>query len=468
MDARYGIWSGRFNIIHNGQDSVLKKLINQYDTICIDIMNPTPGEPDWKAIDNNEKYSKENNPLTYFQRLYLWSIVVKHYSIEAIIVPHWPPLKEFYLEKTFLPPKNFREWIIPKLRYSEQKAKDLMYVGERVNQLDIDPTFSNYSSSHLIKEISINSPELKASIPRSIFNQTKQLLEKNSINESFLIIPILKDTIDPRLICSGIQRYCDTGDCPIFSPVVDIGNCENWWEHESLNNDYFSFFQKYEIINQIMHYIEINDYYVVPILKKGNHCYRIDEFLPKNRIWLFKEGTNTDNIFQEYYISESVILDKQLNYNYKMFLDVSDQISTLFFKHNYYLYNNSKRKDNNNMPKYDFRNATIHGDVVDGDKISTYYNTLSNKDLSGLLDELLKTNDIQSYETLFSYADEKAKNMSEEEQKKTVEDTVKKHIDTEAKKKGFLRKIKEAPFDITKSVIGGLILHVVKALIFGV
>ena len=79
MNTRYGIWSGRFNIIHNGQESVLKKLINQYDTICIDIMNPTPGEPDWKTIDNNEKYSKENNPLTYFQRLYLWSIVVRYY-----------------------------------------------------------------------------------------------------------------------------------------------------------------------------------------------------------------------------------------------------------------------------------------------------------------------------------------------------------------------------------------------------
>ena len=26
MNTRYGIWSGRFNIIHNGQESVLKKL----------------------------------------------------------------------------------------------------------------------------------------------------------------------------------------------------------------------------------------------------------------------------------------------------------------------------------------------------------------------------------------------------------------------------------------------------------
>ena len=469
MNTRYGIWSGRFNIIHNGQESVLKKLINQYDTICIDIMNPTPGEPDWKTIDNNEKYSKENNPLTYFQRLYLWSIVVRYYSVEAIIVPHWPPLKNICLEKTFLPPKNHREWIIPNLRYSEQKAKDLLILGERVNQLDIDPSFSNYSSSHMIKEYGINTTELKSSIPRSVFNQTINFLEKKSINKSFLIIPILEDTIDPRLICCGIQRYCDIGDCPIFSPVVDIGDCENWWEHESLNNDYFSFFQKYKIIKQIMHYIEINDYYVIPILKKGNHCYRIDDFLPQKRTWLFKEGTNTNNIFQEYYNSESVIFDKQLNYNNKLFLDVSDQISKIFYKQNYHLFYHEKRKDENNMPYNDFNGATLNigGDFVAHDK-NTYISNLSTKDLPGVLDEIFKTDNLKSFETLFAFADEKAKNMTEEEQKSTVEISLKKHIDTEEKKNGFLQKIKEAPFDIAKSVVGGLILHAIKILVFGV
>ena len=42
-----------------------------------------------------------------------------------------------------------------------------------------------------------------------------------------------------------------------------------------------------------------------------------------------------------------------------------------------------------------------------------------------------KTKDIHNYETLFSYAEKKEKSMSKEEQKKTVEDSVKKHIDTE-------------------------------------
>ncbi len=471
MNTQYGIWSGRFNIIHNGQESVLKKIINQYDTICIDIMNPTPGEPDWETIDNNEKYSKENNPLSYFQRLYLWSALLRYYSIEAVIVPHWPPLKSLDFENTFLPPKSSREWIIPKLKDSEYKASFFIKLREKIRYYDVDPYSSSLNTSELINNFRNDDNALRTKIPKTVLYQTEKFLRNELFNDNFIVVPILSDEIDSRLICQGIQHYCDTGDNIIFSPVVEVENNNNWWKNESKKNGFFSFFQKYEILSEIMHNIEIYDYYVIPILKKGNKCYKIEDFFPdlEKIKWLFKRGINTDRIFNDYY-SLDVINYTSKDIDDNRFLDIAVRLYSAFCERRYYLYQKEESEENK-MAKYDFRGANFGGDFIEtlqGNKTTINSKPINQLSADELLDEVFKTDDPNSLKDLLLYIDEKTKDMNEKEQKKTVEDSVKKHIDTESKKKGFLKKIEEAPFDITKSVIGGLILHAIKALIFGV
>ena len=471
--GEYGIWGGRFQIIHIGHEFVLKYVSEHYLNVCIGIVNPIPSCPPCD-IKEHDKFLVDKNPLSYFERVYLWDILLKHHNIDAVIVPHWHPRKSLALEWTFLPqPKNKRTWIIPNLIGEDVKILDFEKADETVEVLEIPADIKLIHSSELRRFFN------EKYIPETIRNETKNIVNDGEISQKYIIVPILGDDINPLLLCGGIQLSFDKGCSIIFSPVVKVGKDEIWWNSRSIDDDYFTFYQKHEIINKLMHEVEFYDFLVIPFIVQNDLCNSeiIASFFPKQkyRSWLFLDGINCsphgishDKIFKDFRFEEIIRIKQSLIPN-SYFLDISCLKSKLFLQMNYpYSYEKKERKDENSMPKYDFRNATIHGDVVDGDKNTTYYNTLCNKDLSGLLDELLKTKDIHNYETLFSYADEKAKSMSKEEQKKTVEDSVKKHIDTESKRDGFLKKIKEAPFDITKSVIGGLILHAIKTLIFGV
>ena len=472
-DYNYGIWDGRFNIIHNGQEHVLMKVLNEYNNICIGIVNPTPGEPPWEPL-NNEKYSKEKNPLTYFQRVYLWNILLRHYCREAVIVPHWPPLNSLVLEKTFLPsPKNSRQWIIPELRNSMYKAKDLKDAGENVRSFDIAPHFANTSASHLIDSFKTNRDDLQSSIPKVILNQTIKFLNGENLNEEFIIIPILQDNINPILICKGIQCSCDKGKTLIFSPVVDVNDGDEWWKLSPPKAGCFSFFKKYEIINKIMNHLRFYDYYVIPILKKGNSCYRVEDFLPPNRSWIFLDGCNTDEIFDEIYSEIGVIEVDCNDVNNNQYMNMALYLNEIFLEQKYNLHSQNQRngKDESNMSKYDFSHATINGPVIDrveGDSKYTQKNGLANSSLENILSIILTEAKAQDYELLFSCADERIKDVTVPNRERIVNENVKKHIDTEEKKKSLLEKIKNAAFDISKSVVGGILLQALKGLVFGV
>ena len=105
----YGIWGGRFRIIHNGHDYMLKHISENYEHICIGIVNPNPKIPPCE-IKEHDKFIIDRNPFTYFQRAYLWDLLLKSYNIDAVIVPHWHPRKSLKLEESmFLPPKISRE-----------------------------------------------------------------------------------------------------------------------------------------------------------------------------------------------------------------------------------------------------------------------------------------------------------------------------------------------------------------------
>jgi len=76
--------------------------------------------------------------------------------------------------------------------------------------------------------------------------------------------------------------------------------------------------------------------------------------------------------------------------------------------------------------------------------------------------------DSSNYERLFSHADVIfSKNYDESEYYEIIREVVDKDIDSEIKKQSFLEKVAKSAFDIGKSIIGGILLQIVKNKVFG-
>jgi len=282
--GEYGIWGGRFQIIHIGHEFVLKYVAEHYSNVCIGIVNPIPRCPPCD-IREHDNFLVDKNPLSYFERAYLWNILLKHHDIDAVIVPHWHPRKSLALEWTFLPqPKNKRTWIIPNLNGEDVKILDFEHANETVEVLEIPADIKLIHSSELRRFFN------EKYIPETIRNETNIVLN-GDIPQKYIIVPILGDDINPLLLCGGIQLSIDKGCIIIFSPVVKVGQDEMWWNSRSIDDDYFTFYQKHEIINKLMHEVEFYNFLVTPFIVQNDSCNLeiIDSFFPKQkyRSWLF-------------------------------------------------------------------------------------------------------------------------------------------------------------------------------------
>ena len=99
-EMKYGIWAGKFQIIQRGHEHVMVYVSENYQQVCIGIINPDP-----EKLIRNMQYERmcKKNPFTYFQRAYLWNKLLRYHSTIAVIVPHWQPRLSLRLESTFLP-----------------------------------------------------------------------------------------------------------------------------------------------------------------------------------------------------------------------------------------------------------------------------------------------------------------------------------------------------------------------------
>lgn len=307
--AKYGIWSGRFQIIHKGQEFVLQYVDKNYPNVCIGIVNPIPSDPAWD-VKEHEEFEISRNPFTYFQRVYLWNLLLRHLSIEAVIVPHWFPRKSLQLELTFLPYyQRSREWVFPNLQGEECKINDFEKAGERVRLMTNEEPddLKAINSFHIKRMFDKRDKNFKADIPEVIQLKTEIFLKKEELDEDFIIIPILGDNLHPLLICGGIQLRFDINRKLIFAPVVHVQNSDNWWKFESKGDGYFTFYQKHEIINSIMKSIHFYDYMVVPIILKNNKCEKIEAFLPdtSKRSWFLIRKVNRINAFKQFQLEKN-------------------------------------------------------------------------------------------------------------------------------------------------------------------
>lgn len=474
--AKYGIWGGRFQIIHKGHEFVLQYVAKHYPNVCIGIVNPNPAFPAWNTLEH-EKFEPKRNPFTYFQRAYLWNLLLRYHSIEAVIVPHWHPRKSLELESTFLPyPQKSREWVIPYLSGEEYKIEDFENAGEIVCILyDEEPAELKLIHASEIRHLFCNgNNHFKAYIPEKIQLATEKFLKGENLDEQFIIVPILKDNLHPLLICGGIQLAFDTNKKLIFAPVVYVRDEDKWWRVKPIE-DYFTFYQKYEMINIVMKGLQFYDYMVLPIIVKNNQCEAIDAFMPDSnrRTWFFINRINSSSVFKQIRSEEILTIDTKTVSN-DIYVNVFISITDLYNQRHYFdnFFNDDESEGDDQMSKYDLSNVKantvniVEGNIEGGVHSNTYVDT-EYSSAEDIIAGILKTSNEAQFKELLQKADETLANKSQSETQRIIEDTVKKHIDSAEKKNLFLQKVKQFTFNISNSIVAGLLLQVIKNLVFG-
>lgn len=470
---KYGIWGGRFQIIHKGHEHVLHYVAKNYSHVCIGIVNPDPNTPAW-SVAEHEKFDPQKNPFTYFQRAYLWNKLIKHYNIEAVIVPHWHPRKSLNIEFTFLPqPKKSREWIIPFIGDEEYKIKDFRDAGENVFELREESNDLKVIHASEIRRLFDNrDTSYKIDIPKILQSKTEEFLMKKEFCEQFIVIPILNDNLNPLLICGAIQLSFQYNKNLIFAPVVNVQNKEEWWKFKPID-DYFTFYEKHEMINCIMKSLNFHDYMVLPIIMKEHRCQLINTFLPDSdsRSWGFIKGINTDSGFKQF-LREEIIEISTENIDNEIYIEVYSSLFDLYNRKHYYddLFNDDeKNSEEKNMSKNDFSHANIgiinmpEGDINLNNQTANNIDPINKESI--IADILTSKNEVEFKASVIK-ADAIFQNTSKIEIKKIIENIVNEQIDSEEKKTSFLKKFKVSALDISKSIIAGLLLQAIKNVVF--
>jgi len=476
--GKYGIWGGRFQIIHKGHEYVLDYVAKHYSNVCIGIVNPNPKIPPCSVLEH-EKFLPEKNPLTYFQRVYLWNRLLKHHSINAVIVPHWHPRKSLKLEGTFLPqPKGQREWIIPFLPGEEYKIQDFKDAGEIVRELhEIPNDIQVIHSSNIKRLFDEKNRSFKSGIPEELLKVTQQLLNGESINEKYIIVPILGDNIHPLLICGGIQLALETGYRIIFAPTVKVAKEKEWWNYTSDEQDYFTFYQKHEMINVIMQALNFYDYLVIPIIINNGIC-EIESFFPESnfRAWFFVNEINTNTVFKQFRYEEIMTIKKD---------KISDEVLILVYNLRIGLFKNHHYYDNyfseNESEVTAMNNNNFYGPTKGNQQINVFNEKVldgvhqhnNNKDsapesLAEGIVLILNKDENDDIQKLIKKTDALLQKETEEQGVKVIEETVKSQVDSNKKKKAVIEKLKSFAVKAGESIIIGLLLKAVNALVFGI
>ena len=493
-DAQYGIWGGRFQVIHKGHEFVLEYAAKNYKNICIGIVNPNLDCPPC-TVKEHEKFAKSENPFTYFQRAYLWDLLLKHHGINAVIVPHWHPRKSLELEATFLPPKGEREWIIPHIHDEIFKIEDFENRREKVFcDFNLPVELTNICASKIRKWFTEKHSDFTCDIPQAILTETENFLNGNKYTGKYIIVPIIGDNIHPSLLCGGIQQAINSGKKIVFAPIVKVKDENEWWKFKPIVDcNILTFYQRYEIINELMKEIGYYGFMVLPIIVRNETCEHLDAFMPaiSDRTWLFHDKFNTDPAFNDIIRNEDMIQLDTKNIPNDVFNNVGSLKFDIFKRMKYELRKNlSNRKDdkkttygkddinvqiNNNINNINNIQAEqfISGNnnnAANNESSSYVYNEPSSS-VENDLKEIIRLIDGSNEESTIKKNIERAntflKEKEEEEIKKIIADYVKQIIDSKEKKESFQKKIKGYAIDVSKSFFANLLLEALKVLFSG-
>jgi hypothetical protein len=475
----YAIWGGRFQIIHKGHEYILKYISNNYDNICIGIVNPDPKIPPCE-IEKHEKFALNKNPFTYFQRAYLWDLLLKHHGIDAVIVPHWHPRKSLKLESTFLPKKELREWVIPNLENEEYKMEDFQNADETVifENFNEPDNYKIICASNIRQQFNNQNLDYKKVIPFEILSETEEFLNGNKSimnREKYIIVPIISDEIDPILLCCGVKQAFKMNKKLIFASIVNVQNVEKWWNFEPADDCILTFYQRYELINKLIKSMGYYDFMILPIIVKNNCCesQSLNAFLPnmRDRQWLFIENVNLNQIFFNIIQNENKIIipiqqaiqqlkDNSLSQLFKNRCNLLNELD-------YYKLKGLNKKENSVMAKYGTVNAKQFNVFENGGNAT--YNDFSSDEESNLkqiIELIINSSNESEIKKFIKYADTLVEGKNASTCEKIINELMKKNIDSEEKKNSFLQKFKNFSFDVSKNLIASLLFETAKSLVF--
>lgn len=336
MGRKYGIWSGRFQIVHKAYEWYFMYNEKYYNEKCIVIVNPDPNNP---PDDTYPSFSRELNPLTYFDRMVIWKKLSDSLGQKVIIIPAWHPIKYLVLENYFLPPRGHCEWLLPMILGHWDDKPIGNYEAREDLCLKIEDGPDNIKA---IRDFCVwnsvkkgNVTEFENYLPSSIIDLTKKLLGskdtkyqrifKNKGDDcKYIIVPVIDEHFNSMLIDYSIEYTSKLNNSMlVFALSVNISESKKWWFEKAVNSDRedkLTYFDRYIIIKNTMENIGFNNYVITPCFFKQN-SYSVEfsnaflPYEPSNRIWMFDENDKITNKMR-FKIKRMEINIKYLSNNY--------------------------------------------------------------------------------------------------------------------------------------------------------
>ncbi len=335
-DGDAGIWQGRFQIIHNGHHYVFENSLTKFSKKFIAIVHPNPQEI---PCDYQNFTNSDDNPFSYFQRLFLWNRIVIDYNkdkekkdkIVVSFFPCWHAQQVVELENEFLVHKRERAWIVPFKQFADTsndpqagKAYALRNnVHERVHRAPLEEE----SKHRVLCESAISLDELHASRIRAILGGQPDKLEYQAcvpeciadlqkrfyfnvqsredafdgLPINFITVPFIDDEIDMESCQYAIHEYHQRRGMGedvylVFAITVTVQDNDDWWFHPAVHdrNCSLCFRVKADMIHDLMQKQNVEHYLTTPYFVQSNSFETLRNynmaFLPPNgkNVWMIK------------------------------------------------------------------------------------------------------------------------------------------------------------------------------------
>jgi nicotinamide-nucleotide adenylyltransferase len=290
-EKRIPIFGGRWQPFHKGHAHLLERMLKEYSQVIVAIVNPDPDNP---ASPNFERFQSEANPLTYWERYWLFRGWAEDLNVtdRTYFVPTWHPRISVEREAFFMPPQRRRLWWVPDIDESEgAKVADFRRLGEMVKVVEDVPAEDLSFNSTVLRRNMRAGLEWRHSVPAAVASRLesadfKALRWECSGNIKFALFagrfqPLHNghlDAIEAALqthdvVVVGIQ--CD--EVPVADPLSP--------SHPAHNP--FNYWQRLGMVHAALREKQISSrVYVVPLWLFRDGRPAESAYIPARRAWL--------------------------------------------------------------------------------------------------------------------------------------------------------------------------------------
>ena len=284
------IWGGRWQPPHIGHEWVFKQLLRLYKNVCIAIVNPDPNNPP-VPHDTFPRFGREFNPLSYFERLKLWTLIAEASGAlsRVVIVPTWHPRKKIVLENTFFPPHARRIWAVPMQAEEEiMKVQDFTQLGERTCcDFLVPQAVLGVSGSDIRHRLESGTSWIEM-LPQSIREFGASVVRGGIPHKTTsVLIPILNDFPKQNQFAL-LRSLLAQNVAPIFALGVHVNESNDWWFQPERDSLVLCFYERYRLITHVITSLNIAQPYIIPLFYTESGVTLYEAFMPPRltRKWL--------------------------------------------------------------------------------------------------------------------------------------------------------------------------------------